>query len=218
MAYLYRHIRLDKNEPFYIGIGSDDSYKYERAFWKYGRSSLWKAIADKTEYEVEIVLDDLPWDEVCSKEIEFIKLYGRKNNKTGCLANLTDGGEGILGSKHSIESKIKMSEFRKGKPLSEETKRKIGEGNKNKIVSLETKAKQSEARKGYKQKIESIEKMKISQSYRKKKVDQFDLDMNFIKTYNSISELIPLGFNKSNVIKCCKNKAKTYKNYIFKYN
>ena len=21
MAYLYRHIRLDKNEPFYIGIG-----------------------------------------------------------------------------------------------------------------------------------------------------------------------------------------------------
>jgi len=21
MAYLYRHIRLDKNEPFYVGIG-----------------------------------------------------------------------------------------------------------------------------------------------------------------------------------------------------
>lgn len=26
MAYLYRHIRLDKNEPFYIGIGSDSNY------------------------------------------------------------------------------------------------------------------------------------------------------------------------------------------------
>jgi hypothetical protein len=23
MIYLYRHIRLDKNEPFYIGIGED---------------------------------------------------------------------------------------------------------------------------------------------------------------------------------------------------
>jgi hypothetical protein len=28
MAYIYRHIRLDKNEPFYIGIGSDDKGKY----------------------------------------------------------------------------------------------------------------------------------------------------------------------------------------------
>ena len=27
MAYLYRHIREDKNEPFYIGIGSDSTYK-----------------------------------------------------------------------------------------------------------------------------------------------------------------------------------------------
>ena len=27
MAYLYRHIRLDKNEPFYIGIVSDNVYK-----------------------------------------------------------------------------------------------------------------------------------------------------------------------------------------------
>lgn len=218
MAYLYRHIRLDKNEPFYIGIGSNKLDNYERAYWKYGRNGLWKAITNKTEYKVEIILDDLTWDEACCKEVEFIKLYGRKNNKTGCLANLTDGGEGILGNKHSIESKIKMSESHKGKSLSEETRRRIGEGNKNKIVSLETKIKQSKARKGHKQKVESIEKMKITQSYRKKKVDQFDLDMNFIKTYDSISELIPLGFNKSNVIKCCKDKIKTCKNYIFKYN
>ena len=31
MAYVYRHIRLDKNEPFYIGIGKDDSGEYKRA-------------------------------------------------------------------------------------------------------------------------------------------------------------------------------------------
>jgi len=28
MAYVYRHIRLDKNEPFYIGIGSEEFKKY----------------------------------------------------------------------------------------------------------------------------------------------------------------------------------------------
>lgn len=31
MAYVYRHIRLDKNEVFYIGIGSDDKGHYYRA-------------------------------------------------------------------------------------------------------------------------------------------------------------------------------------------
>ena len=30
MAYVYRHIRLDKNEPFYIGIGSDANYSRSR--------------------------------------------------------------------------------------------------------------------------------------------------------------------------------------------
>jgi hypothetical protein len=29
MAYVYRHIRLDKNEPFYIGIGSG-GYTFKR--------------------------------------------------------------------------------------------------------------------------------------------------------------------------------------------
>jgi hypothetical protein len=40
MAYLYRHIRLDKNEPFYIGIGSDKQYK--RAYNKIKLSKLGK--------------------------------------------------------------------------------------------------------------------------------------------------------------------------------
>jgi hypothetical protein len=32
MAYVYRHIRLDKNEPFYIGIGKDDYSSFKRAY------------------------------------------------------------------------------------------------------------------------------------------------------------------------------------------
>ena len=32
MAYVYRHIRLDKNQPFYIGVGTCDTY--ERAYSK----------------------------------------------------------------------------------------------------------------------------------------------------------------------------------------
>jgi len=107
MAYLYRHIRLDKNEPFYIGVGSDNDYK--RAYNKKGRSHSWKDIAYKIPYEVEIVLDNLTWKQACQKEIEFIKLYGRKDLNLGILVNMTDGGEGQFGRKINEYTRTKMS-------------------------------------------------------------------------------------------------------------
>lgn len=97
MAYLYRHIRLDKNEPFYIGIGITENYS--RAYSKKSRNKLWKTIANKSGYEVEIVFDDLSWEEACNKEKEFIELYGRIDNKSGILSNMTNGGDGTIGIK-----------------------------------------------------------------------------------------------------------------------
>lgn len=98
MAYVYRHIRLDKNIPFYIGIGSDDKGKYKRAYdnGPTSRNKYWNNIISKTEYDIEIILDNLTWDEACQKEIEFIALYKRKRDG-GTLANLTLGGEGQVG-------------------------------------------------------------------------------------------------------------------------
>jgi hypothetical protein len=58
MAYLYRHIRLDKNEPFYIGISNVDD-EYRRAYRKTYRNKHWTNIVKGTRYEVEILIDDL---------------------------------------------------------------------------------------------------------------------------------------------------------------
>ncbi len=107
MYYVYRHIRLDKNEPFYIGIGTirkrvknkstcTHNYVYERAYTKYGRSSLWKNIANKTKYKVEIIYESDNLYIIKEKEAEFIKLYGRRNLNEGTLTNLTDGGDGTF--------------------------------------------------------------------------------------------------------------------------
>lgn len=74
MAYIYRHIRLDKNVPFYIGIGSDDEGFYLRAFRK-GRNAHWNNIVKKTDYLVEIILDDLSWEEACVKEQQIMLRY-----------------------------------------------------------------------------------------------------------------------------------------------
>jgi len=146
MAYLYRHIRLDKNEVFYIGIANDDTYK--RCKIKANRSTYWKNIVNKTSYEVEIILDDLTWEDACLKEKEFIALYGRKDLGKGTLINFTDGGEGTPGIKRSEDYILKMSERQKGekgywfgKNHSKETIQKMSDVKKGKSPSQETREK-----------------------------------------------------------------------------
>ncbi len=131
MAYLYRHIRLDTNQVFYIGIGSDSDYK--RAYSKFNRNYLWNNLIKKTEYEVEIVIENDSYEFIKEKEIEFIKLYGRKDLKTGFLVNMTDGGQGRLSSSFSESEKEKRKNYPRGEkhhsygiPLSESHKAAIG--------------------------------------------------------------------------------------------
>lgn len=149
MAYVYRHIRLDKNEPFYIGIGKLPNHK--RAYEKIKRNEFWQNIVAKTDYEVEILFDNLSWEEAEKKEIEFIALYGKRDNGTGTLVNIADGGGGSKGFKHSENAKKKISIASKNmirKPISEETKEKIRKTltgrvgiNKGKSPSKETREK-----------------------------------------------------------------------------
>lgn len=136
MAYLYRHVRLDKDEPFYIGIGSDRLYK--RAKERTRRNHIWNKIAEKTEFEVEIVLDNLTWEQAKEKEKEFIALYGRKDCGTGTLANLTDGGDGTVGLVVDEEGRMRSSRVHRNKVLSAETKAKISTTLKARPVSQET--------------------------------------------------------------------------------
>lgn len=73
--YVYKHIRLDKNEPFYIGIGLVKNYG--RAFSTRFRNDIWKNIAKKTEYKVEILFENLTEYEAKSIEIDLISKYGK---------------------------------------------------------------------------------------------------------------------------------------------
>jgi hypothetical protein len=106
---VYRHRRLDTNEIFYIGIGSE-----KRAKDKTRRTSFWKNIVSKTKYEVEIIHNNLSWEEACEKEISLIKEYGRRDKGLGTLVNMTDGGEGSTGNIRSEETRMKISNSMKG--------------------------------------------------------------------------------------------------------
>jgi len=126
MAYVYRHIRLDKNEPFYIGIGTTvRSGKCIRAYSKNRKNRLWHFVANKTDFEVDIIFDDVDLDYAIEKEKEFISLYGQICNNTGILTNIKEGGD-LVGSNFSMKI-----------PKSEEHKEKIRNAHINRKRTIE---------------------------------------------------------------------------------
>jgi hypothetical protein len=118
--YVYQHIREDKNEIFYIGIGTKSKQDlkcntYSRAYSKHIDNNIWLKIVAKTAWKFEILFESDNRKEVEQMEIELITKYGRKCDKTGCLVNLTLGGESNLGYKHTQEAIQKISEKAKKK-------------------------------------------------------------------------------------------------------
>jgi len=138
--YIYRHIRTDTNMPFYIGKGvAKNGYGCRLTDFK-GRSKLWKKIYAKCNEEilVEVIYESDSHEKIVEKETEFIFMYGRIDLGTGTLANLTDGGEGVVGriaSRETIEKfKKTVKTSRTWEPHSEETKRRMSESHKRYFI------------------------------------------------------------------------------------
>ena len=75
LGYVYRHIRLDTNMPFYIGISTVNDDDYKRSKDVVHRSKEWKDVILTTEYRVDILLENIPVSTLGNKEKYFIKLY-----------------------------------------------------------------------------------------------------------------------------------------------
>ena len=106
---LYQHTRKTDGGIFYIGIGD-----IKRPFSKRSRNKHWRHIVNKHDYNVEILVNDISWERACELEKLMISFYGRIDKKEGVLVNLTDGGEGCIGFKHSKKDREQMSKDRKG--------------------------------------------------------------------------------------------------------
>ena len=192
--YLYRHIRLDKNEPFYIGIGCKENYK--RAYDKSSRNKFWNYVANKTKYDVEIIFDYLDFEEACKKEIEFIALYGRANLGLGPLVNLTDGGDGAKSLLVSQETRDKISLANKGLKRTEETKQKMSLAFKGRQYSKESINKRKEKMVNYRHSEDTKEKIKNSAIGRKYiKTQKMQVNLDNLKILQKRIDNLPKGDN-----------------------
>jgi hypothetical protein len=220
MAYVYRHIRLDKNEPFYIGIGKDDTYKRAYQSSKTKRSDFWHNIASKG-YEVEILMDNLTWEQACEKEKEFISIYGRRDLGQGTLVNLTNGGEnppiliGINNPMKRIENKEKVANKRRGVPLSDNHKSSLS-------YSAKLRNQIPPSRKGQSMSKEGIDKMiktRLENGKLRKKIYQYDTEFNLINTWNYALEIKKTYKNYSigNIHSVCRKERKIAYGYIWSF-
>jgi len=219
MAYVYKHIRLDKNEVFYIGIGLKDTNNFKRAYEKSGRNDFWKKVIKLTKYKVEIIHENLSWDEACRKEIEYIKLHGRRNCSTGTLVNLTDGGEGSNGYIVSDEVKLRLQKINNCKKVLQfdmnmnlvnsylslkETSRitKFSLGNLSKACNgVLNYAYGFIWRFESSKYIENTSKKSIKQ---KRRVAQMDSEGNVIKIYDSVSQAsTECNIPRTSISNCC---------------
>lgn len=151
-SYIYRHIRLDKNEPFYIGVGTKRTNRYygcieseyERAYSMSGRNDIWNRIVSKTKYFVEIIFDELDSKTAKNKEIEFMYTYGFLSDKTGTLSNICKSNEGYSFGYQLKCPRNYVNKYWTGKNRSEKTKHNLSialkgipnNHNKKKVICL----------------------------------------------------------------------------------
>lgn len=159
---LYTHVRDDKNEIFYIGIGNPS-----RPYCKHGRNDIWNKITNKTSYKIKIIYTNLTNKEAKELEKELIRYYGKLCEGTGCLANISDGGDNINSSKYTAN---KISKSLTGRQLTINHKKNISLSHTGKVLSKNTRNKISS-------------KLKINNPNSKKVINVITG-----KIYNSIKE------------------------------
>ena len=141
----YCYVYYDKDWlPYYVGKGS-------------GKRSHFRTdgVVVPDEKFIQIFRFKYEW-QAHECEIELIAFWKRKIDG-GLLDNISFGGPGCRGFKHSEEHRQRMSELSIGRTFSKETRKKIGNANRN--PSSLTRQKMSAAKKGIKKSPEHRRKM-----------------------------------------------------------
>lgn len=219
---------------------------YDKSPFK--RNKINKLISNDIEIISLILVDNISNEESILIEKSLINLIGRRNLNEGTLVNMTDGGDGRLNSKHSKETIGKISNNRKGKGIGWKHKKETlkimsdkqngkNNGFYNHTHSDDTKSDQSKRVSGenhpmynkkhseetislMKEKRMNLSNEKIKEACQKfnKPVLMYDLDLNFIREFESVRDTsVETGISESIISKCCRGDIIDPTRFFFKY-
>ena len=207
------------------GYGYSENLPIGRAIRKYG----WE------NFDHEIIADNLDEDDAKKMEQELIKSYNTTDDKYGY--NVTVGGDGIKGFKHSEASRVKLSEKARqlerfgernpnyGHKWSKEQRERAAIAHKRENLSPETLKKMSESTSKRVGELNSFfgkhhteQTKQIISKVQSRAVLMFDLEGNLIREYNSIINAAKdNNICKVAISNCCRDLTKTSGGYIWKY-
>ena len=204
-------IRLTAQEHYeahrLLALENPDNEKLVYAWWCF--SNGWNAEKQK-RYKLSA-------EEYAEAKEKYSAMIAKKNSGVNSIFYGRDAhGEKNphYGKKHSKETKQMLSELAKGRKMSEETKEKI---------STTLKAQNRTAwNKGIKlseeHKEKSLKGLAISLENRKKPVEQYDLQGNFIKLWPSAAEAGRyLGIQGAHITDCCNGKRAKCAEFLWKF-
>ncbi len=215
----YLHCRPD-GTPFYVGKGTEarmnrDARRnpyHTNIVNKYGASNILKGFmecsTEQTAFDLEKGI------------IKCLKCMGVR------LSNMTEGGEGVSGYKHTNETKQANSLRTTGRAVSQETRAKISASTKGvkkglqssehkeknrlghlgKVASEETRQKMSASQLGMKHTVTEVGRVALSTAMSKRNKGNTNTKGKVwcndgVKNYMLIAHLVPKEFNRG-ILKC----------------
>jgi hypothetical protein len=200
MFYVYQHLRLDNNTPFYIGKGCKD-----RA-WRKKRNNIgWNNIVNKVGFKIEILKYFEDENQAIEYEHNLINEYRKQNIE---LVNQTKYSSGGTKWSYTDEIKYKQSQGQMGtkRPKTKEWCEKISKANSGRTILWASKI--GDAHRGKPKNYLS----------KNKPILQYDFQDNLINEYQSAQEA-GRYLNKSgnSIADCAAGKQKTAYGFKWKY-
>lgn len=204
---VYKHIF--PNNKIYIGITCKDvKRRWGKGCNYYSSVKIYNAIKkygwDNIKHEILYI--NLTKEEAEHIEIQLIKEYKSNNIEYGY--NICSGGKGTPSHKVSEETRLKISNSKKGKmayKMTDEIRNKIRlavTGNKNG---------------NYGKKLKELHKSVLISS-RRKKIIQYNMNREYIKQWDGIRIAgRSLKLDSSGLSACCKGRYKSYGGYKWEY-
>ena len=198
---VYIHINKTNGKRYY-GITKQEPKKRWQNGKKYGNNDHFTNAINYygwDNFDHIVIARGLTEEEAKWLEIELIREFDTTNRDKGY--NITKGGEGTNGYKHTEETRKNIGKIHKGKTLSEETRKKLSEAMKRKNSPMKGKTHTEETRKN------------ISEAMKGKGTTRvYCIELNlYFDTVTEASEYV--GCSVQNISKVLGKSNKTAKGY-----